>query len=81
MSTMKNKLTLMLAFSEHLFVILSFKVYIPISSKLRDLKMCKFYNLTTIVRRGLGTGYERRRTSNAITKLLQFLLEGPQPWR
>ena len=70
---MKNKLTLMLAFSEHLFVILSFKVYIPISGKLHDLKMCKFYNPTTLVRR--GTGYERWRTSNAITKLLQFLLE------
>ena len=79
MSTMKNKLPLMLAFSEHLFVILSSKVYIPISGKLHDLKMCQPYKLTTIVRR--GTGYERRQTSKAITKLLQFLLEGPQPWR
>ena len=31
----------------------------------------------TIVRR--ETGYESRRTSKAITKLLQFILEGPQP--
>ena len=79
MSTLKNKLTLMLAFSEHLFVILSSKVYIPISGKLHDLKMCQLYKLTAIVCR--GTGYERWRTSKAITKLLQFLLEGPQPWR
>ena len=26
-----------------------------------------------------GTGYESRRTSKAVTKLLQFMLEGPQP--
>ena len=79
MSTMKNKLTLMLAFSEHLFVILSSKVYIPISGiELHDLEMCQLYKLTTIVWK--GAGYERLRTSKAITKLLQFLLEGPQPW-
>ena len=26
-----------------------------------------------------GTGYESQRTSKVITKLLQFMLEGPQP--
>ena len=62
----------MLTFSEHLFVILSSKVYFPISVKLHDLKMCQLYKLTTIVRR--GTGYETRRTSKAITKLLHFFV-------
>ena len=51
-----------------------------------DLKLHRFVEPKTIGSLGgfclvivEGTGYKSRRTSKVITKLMQFMLEGPQP--